>query len=327
MTVPVLHLAPLDLAQNELLRLRLENRADDPASPALGRIFYRADHGRLRYWTGAWHEAQRYYAGLTQIGELAPTRGDLLVGSDTGWVIVAPGTDGQQLVADAAEPGGVRWVDPPTLTAVFGDDEFQLRSAVNPARYVVFDASALTTVRTLRLPNASGTLARREDLTGFLTGLSVDGPLTVVSGLAPRIGLGLASDGGLDDDSFPLRLRLSAASGLRTTSTGLALLPAPVSGLTTSTDGAAVLLAPSSGLRLDALGLSLSLGSGLAVDGDGALVTLKDVALSELTDVALSAPTNDQVLTYRDGAWVNRPATGGSGGSGDFSDQFLMMGA
>jgi hypothetical protein len=70
-------------------------------------------------------ELQDAFSGLMQ----TPVKGELLAGDGSDWVAVEPGADGQALIADAAEPTGVRWADvnttvegtwTPTLSAASG---------------------------------------------------------------------------------------------------------------------------------------------------------------------------------------------------------------
>lgn len=49
---------------------------------------------------------------------LTPTKGRIVVGDDTGWVVLGVGTDGQLLTADSTEDSGVKWADASALANV-----------------------------------------------------------------------------------------------------------------------------------------------------------------------------------------------------------------
>ena len=327
MTAAARHLAPLDLVQNELRGLRLENLTVDPTAPLTGRLIFRSDRGRPRYWAGAWFELLERTDGLAQFGALPATFGGLPVGSGSSWLALTPPTlDGQVLTADAGEPGGMRWTTLPAPPSVFDDDVFRVRAAGAPTMTAAWSAADLTAARVYTLPDADGTLALRSDIGDFVRSVATSDPLTLEGTDELRIGLAVAADGGVDADAFPLRLRLPATAGLRTTRDGLSLFPAADGALAADDTGAYVVLAPRGGLRRDVSGLSLRLGGGLVVDDDGALSAAQEFALDDLTDVDIDSPSDDQVLKRRGGRWVNGSAPGGSG-AGDFSDQFLLMGA
>jgi len=101
----------VDLHANQAKGLRLENLAADPlAGVVTGRLLYRTDTGRVRYRdAGSWQDLQPYSAALAVFAGLTPTKGRLIVGDGSDWIVVGVGADGEFLTADSGAASGVLW--------------------------------------------------------------------------------------------------------------------------------------------------------------------------------------------------------------------------
>ena len=72
---------------------------------------------------------------LSGLASVFDARGDLLVGTGPDAPDrLAVGTDGQMLYADSAQPGGLRWDDPPAVAARFQLSEVALLVRAEPGR-------------------------------------------------------------------------------------------------------------------------------------------------------------------------------------------------
>lgn len=174
----------------------------------------------------AWTKLQPQATRLDQLAATAVARGSLFVSNNLAWASFPPGTDGQALVADSGELFGLRWDDiDPGLTTEFSDGDFLLKSTGNPADTLRFDLSGLSAARSLKVPDADGTVALQADLGGFVTDVFPENPITVIrNGSEVQLGVKLYSQGGIHVDSHGLRLKVPAGQPLRTEEKGVFFL-------------------------------------------------------------------------------------------------------
>lgn len=172
----------------------------------------------------SWASFQPSAVPLTEIAGITPVKGRMLVGNGTSWLPIDPGTDGFALIADSGQATGLNWGErDPGLTTQFGEDEFVVQQAVIPANTLSFNLSALTTARTISIPNANGTVALTSDLSSYLRGVSLRYPLYEVRKFdqVVEIGIKAGAAGGLEAGTGELQIRLAKDIPLRTDTRGL----------------------------------------------------------------------------------------------------------